>query len=268
MKPIDSFHDSWKRANYLLRLYNLLKTSLTYKTTKPWKENFKNSPIYPRKWKQKDDVMRAGHQEVALLAIRNPSESEWTKDHFGHEWLSELLCAALVFAVSAMDRYFHDFVVDKSLTLLSRRVDKIPPDLSKFKISLGTAEVVARKALKSRKVGQAIRPRTILKEKFREELHRKTFQTYDEICDAFKMLGLQDNWSKVTQELRKPLTNNEVKEKLKQIVDRRNKIVHEGNKVREKRPRRPKRFQIDFKKTHEDIDWIQNLVDAIDKVIT
>ncbi len=37
-----------------------------------------------------------------------------TSDHFAHDYVSELLRSSVVNSVSAMDRYFHDLVLNRS----------------------------------------------------------------------------------------------------------------------------------------------------------
>lgn len=263
VSPFESFEYSWNRADYLLRLYSLLFSTSKNKLAKNWETRFKRSKVVY--WNDGDELIKikGAPADDALFVIRNPSSLNWTKEHFKEKWLSELLCASLVFSVSAMDRYFHDLIVKNILTVLKR--NEIPRALGKFKIPLTTAEDIAQKAFDAKKENKKAQLRTILKDKFREELHRVTFQAYDEINDAFSYLGLEVSWKKVAQQLQ--CQPGQIKKKLGSIIDRRNKIVHEADVVRTKRPRRTKKHEIDLNETNSDIHWIHTLVEAINNTV-
>lgn len=258
MKPIEAFEDAWKRSEYLLDLYDLLYTKRLRKTRADWKKNFREL----MHWPGKKPVMRIDGKD-AILVVTN--EEKWTMDHFKHDRLSELLCAALSATVSSMDRYFHELVVDNVLTLLTREGEETPKALAKFKIPLKTAENIARKALEAKKKTKKAQLRSILKDNFRDELHKVTFQAFDEINDAFSFLGLKDTWKTVAGQIQ--CQPKDIKERLGSIVDRRNKIVHEANIIRGKKPRKPKRHQMTYNDTEEDINWIRSLVETIDNVV-
>ncbi len=272
--PIESFKGSWGRADYLLRLYDLLRISRRRnKTDKRWENKFKESSAYPLpRWGKRDKVIKVGNEEMALIAVR-VTNTEWEEKHFKDEWLSELLCAALVSTVSAMDRYFHDLVVDRLIPLLYQCQGEVemPRALSQFKIPLRTADDIAKKALDAKKKGENPQLRLILKDKFREELHRQTFQGYEDINDAFALLGLSKPWNKVVEQLERHSEDikkpDDIRERLTEIVDLRNKFAHEGRKERQKKRHQDKLYKISYEDIQKNIEWIHKLVEAVDNVV-
>ena len=67
-------------------------------------------------WPRSEKISRVDGRDC-LLILR--ASSGINRSHFSHDYLSELLRLSLVSAVSAMDRYFHDAIVEKSWALLS-----------------------------------------------------------------------------------------------------------------------------------------------------
>ena len=63
------------------------------------------------------------------------------------------------------------------------------------------------------------------------------------------------------------LPTEDIEDKLNQIVFRRNQIVHEGDIMRSSRPQKLKYNKIDHSKIKDDVEWLNLLINSIDKSI-
>jgi len=215
-------------------------------------------------WNTGDRLVRVDGDDM-LLVIRNLEG--WDMDHFSHDWLAELLRAALSAAVSSVDRYFHDLVVSRLVDLVDRDEKTIPKALGVFPLSLADVEATIKKAIETDDKGcRKTRPRTVLKDRFRNALHKETFQGFEQIGTAFGMLGLSKVWKDVAQRLN--CETNDIKDKLNRIVLRRNQIVHEGDMLRSSRPREIKLHTIDKDDIKSNIQWLRSMIREIDSVVT
>jgi hypothetical protein len=259
MKPIDAFSEAHSRALYLVDLYNLLHNTRQRRIRSDWADSFKSL----MHWNRSDELERVDGNGCVLI-LRNPTQ--WTMQHFEHEHLSELLRSALICGVSALDRYLHDVICKHVLPLLSRPQDQVPKKLARFEICLSDAEAAVAHALRSRRAnGTATRPRTTLKAKFADALHKRSFQSSSEIEQAFRLLDIRSPWGKVAQRMAGDA--DVVRRRLDQIVHRRNQIVHEGDMMRSPKPRDVKLHDITSGKTRADLEWLRSLVQAMDRVI-
>ena len=80
------------------------------------------------------------------------------------------------------------------------------------------------------------------------------------------MAGVEKAWSKVASELNENAVD--IKTRLNNLVHRRNQIVHEGDMKRASRPRSLQFNEIDPAEIRDDIDWVDCLIDAMDRVVT
>lgn len=259
MKPVQVFEDAIVRSEYLVDLYDLLLNQRERAIRKDWADSFKRL----MRWQRADELVRVDGNGC-ILVLRN--KPDWEMKDFTHPHLAELLRAALTCAVSASDRYFHDLISSHVLTLLAKPYDQIPNSLARFEMTLIDAEISLKKALETEKgKRKATRPRTILKERFCDALHRETFQTFQQIGRAFGMLGLKDTWRKVAKTMN--CTVEDIKAGLTKIVRRRNQIVHEGDMMREARPRAVKLNDIRSGDVKRYIKWLASLVKAVSEVV-
>jgi hypothetical protein len=126
-----------------------------------------------------------------------------------------LLRASVVFSVSAMDAYFHDKV---RYRVGRYKIDELPPALGRVQIKLSdlaTWESHERK-------GNAIRNWVV------EQMSVKSLQSKDQIADAMRMCGVEAFWEKVFPDAQQ---RREVLRQLRGFSDRRNDIVHEGDRL-------------------------------------
>ena len=168
--------------------------------------------------------------------------------------LDELLRAEIVFGVSALDCYIHD-VVRIGMKKLLTSVDE-PNGFQNFGVSMHFVKGLL----------QASNPQDRLT-LFDQEVRRlhgfKSFQKAENISQGFALIGVRRLWDKAAVEFGIPAAD--VKTKLNLIVDRRNKIAHEGDidptlGVGNKYP-------IDLAMVSNAIDFIGELVAVIHKIV-
>lgn len=126
VSPKGGFDVGIERAEHLLVLYTLLKNTRIRAVRKDWATKFKGL----MKWPASETVLRVdGANKNSILIVRE-SVGLSTR-HFSHDYCAELLRAAVVGAVSALDRYCHDLIVRRSWKLLSQKEADIPAELKR-----------------------------------------------------------------------------------------------------------------------------------------
>ena len=167
--------------------------------------------------------------------------------------LSDMLRAALVLAVSALDYYIHE-VVRIGMLEIHRGQRPEPPAFSRFQISLGNARAGIN-------AGQNID--SWLEDEIRQRHSYKSFQQPEAIADAIRLISDKKLWEEVSTNMSRPA--KDIKQQLNRIVDRRNKIAHEadidptlsiGN-----------RWPIDELLVNEAVDFIEQVVESIHNIL-
>jgi hypothetical protein len=179
--------------------------------------------------------------------------------------LSDILRAALVLAVSALDYYVHEVVTLGMLEIhRGQRSEPNPPRnssqsaFSRFQVSLGGARqerliamdiaswleneiqqsqgssflqqshtVSALLPVISNSVLNRLNNASWLEDEVRERLSYQSFQQPEKIADAIRLISDKKLWEEVAQKLGR--SAKDVKQQLSVIVDRRNKIAHEAD---------------------------------------
>lgn len=182
--------------------------------------------------------------------------------------LSDLLRAALVLAVSALDYYVHEITRIGMLEI--HRGDRPEPSgkntgesaFSRFKVSLGNAREERNLAINigdwlefellqnsnndfvhqahhlaefipfiSQSLSNKLNSSTWLDNEIRKLHSYKSFQTPENIAEAIRLISDKSLWKEVGNFLGKPtdLEVKAIKQELNAIVDRRNKIAHEAD---------------------------------------
>jgi hypothetical protein len=160
-----------------------------------------------------------------------------------------LLRASVVFAVSAMDAYFHD----KARYRVGRFTAATLPDaLKKFPIKMGD---LATWDSHQRK-GNAIRNWVV------GQLSFRSLQSKDAIADAMRLCGVDGFWDKVYPNA---TTKNQALEQLKEYGDRRNDIVHEGDRLSARNSGKQLR-NIDVQYARECREFVASVVDTVEAV--
>ena len=130
--------------------------------------------------------------------------------------LTDLLRSELVMIVSALDLYIHEVVRLGMLEcFLGRRV---PTDsFHRFQVTLeGTIQAISMPG-----------SNVWLDEQVRDRLGHRTFQQPDDIAEAIRLISNVELWNSVAVQLQS--TSRDVRDRLRLVVDRRNKIVHEAD---------------------------------------
>lgn len=167
--------------------------------------------------------------------------------------LSDILRAALVLSVSALDFYVHE-IVRLGMLEIHRGLRPEPPAFSRFQISLGSA----RKGL-----SVALNLDYWLEDEIRQRHSYKSFQQPENVADAIRLISDKKLWEEVAKVMGR--SAQDVKQQLSIIVDRRNKIAHEadidptlglGN-----------RWGINESLVNDAVDFIEQVVESIHSVL-
>jgi hypothetical protein len=169
---------------------------------------------------------------------------------------------AVVMSVAALDTYMHRLIIEKAYTH-----DPLPGSLAalsfRFDYALEQADSIGRAA---RSKPKNSRPRVELKKALRERLLQETFQRYEDVSGALGMAGLSGNWAAIGGRLSPTLQPKEIATRLNAIVDRRNRIVHEGDYERRERPQKSTLNSITHAEARADVDFLADLIEAIHAV--
>jgi hypothetical protein len=210
--------------------------------------------------------------------------------------LSDVLRAALVLAVSALDYYVHEVVTLGMLEIhRGQRAEPLPSANSsqsafaRFQVSLGGARQERLIALDisswleqeiqqnhgfsfvqqshtisallpaiSNSILNRINNTSWLEDEIRERLGYQSFQQPDKIADAIRLISEKKLWEEVSIQLGKP--QKDIKQQLSAIVDRRNKIAHEADGI-------GSRWNIDEVLVNDAVDFLEKVVESIHQVL-
>lgn len=166
--------------------------------------------------------------------------------------VTDLLRAQIVMVVSALDHYIHSIT---RIGMLEVYDGKRPPTnaFSRFQVTIDAAMTgIAGSS------GNAWFETVI-----RESQGHLAFQHPDKIPDAVRLFSLCELWPSVASHL--GLTVPDVKNRLRLIVDRRNKIAHEADLD----PDYPgSRWPISPSESTDAVDFVQDVCEAIHAVVT
>ncbi len=179
----------------------------------------------------------------SLVALHNALRSQATSALE----ISDILRAALVMVVSALDQYVHD-VVRLGMLDIWRRNRRETSAFLQFRISLNSARMAATSGAYD----------NWLEEEVRDQHGWQSFQQPDKIADAFRLVCSQPLWQEVANRL--SINVQDVKEKLGLIIDRRNKIAHEADVD----PTFPNsRWPIDERLVNDSVAFVERVVEAM-----
>lgn len=174
----------------------------------------------------------------------------------------ELLRADWVARVSALDLYVHELVAQRMLRIISGELPQTPA-FSRFRVS---SETLVRM-----RGGPELAAKAAFDLDVREQFAIQTFQMPEKIADAIRLCSPTKLWLEVAADQNPGATPAQLeafakstKATLSLIVERRNKIAHEGD-LRPSIPREP--WPIAESDVVEVRNFISNLVNSIDKVV-
>ncbi|MEO8152167.1 MAG: hypothetical protein ABI605_03780 [Rhizobacter sp.] len=138
----------------------------------------------------------------------------------------ELLRAEWVARVSALDLFVHELVAQRMMSVFEGTLAK-PPGYSAFMLPSDTVDRI-RNALTATEANAAFDLEV------RRQLGLLTFQHPDKIADGLRMCSSAELWNEVAVHQggtppTKLATAKHIRRQLTTIVDRRNKIAHEGD---------------------------------------
>ncbi len=166
--------------------------------------------------------------------------------------LSDVLRAQLVLAVSALDHYVHEVVRLGMLEIHAGQRNSTPTFL-KFPISMEDVRQTMVVPASTDWLETAIRSRN----------GWQSFQQPDNIANAIRLISDIRLWDEVAVSLGEG-NPSRIKEQLKLIVERRNKIAHEAD-IDPTFPGR--RWPIDEKLVDDTTDFIEQIVETIHRLL-
>jgi len=257
--PKDAFDFAIARARHQLTLYDILHDSRQRNIRRDWKERFCEF----MRWPKSEKIVRVdGASKQSMLILRE--SVGLTRSEFAHEYLSEILRGVVTASVSALDRYIHDQVTDKSLQLLRRAEADVPKELRQIKVPLLTA----KRSMEKLRGDSSARPGALLKAELREILHKEeTFQSVASVEKGAKMLGIRDFWGRILAELPRFSSKGEVQEELRAVTHRRNQIVHEADLIIQERPRDTKLRDIGRSDAENALAFVEEFVFGVDRLV-
>lgn len=232
-----------------------------------------------------------------LIALHNSVKAQAT----GALDVSDMLRAALVLAVSALDYYVHEVVTLGMLEIhRGQRSEPIPSAnttqsaFSRFQVSLGGARQDRLIAINlaawleadiqqaqgyeflqesqtistlipiiSSSILNRLNNTAWLESEIRERLGYQSFQQPDKIAEEIRYISDKKLWDEVAGQMDKPA--RDVKQQLNSIVDRRNKIAHEADI--DPTFNIGSRWNIDEVLVGDAVDFIERLVESIHQVL-
>jgi RiboL-PSP-HEPN len=232
-----------------------------------------------------------------LTALHNSVKAQAT----GALDLSDMLRAALVLSVSALDYYVHEVVTLGMLeTHRGQRSEPISSAnttqsaFSRFQVSLGGARQDRLTAIDiaswleadlqqvqgydflqqphtvsaliptiSSRILDRLNNTSWLESEIRERLGYQSFQQADKIAEAIRYISDKKLWDEVAIQMNK--SAKDIKQQLNSIVDRRNKIAHEADI--DPTFNIGSRWNIDELLVGDAVDFIERLVESIHRVL-
>jgi hypothetical protein len=165
----------------------------------------------------------------------------------------ELLRAEWVMRVSALDLYIHE-AVSQNLLKIFQGTRSVCPGYSKLQISSDALMTIHAN-------GPSLASDAAFDLEIRTKLARATYQFPDDIADGLRMVSPIDLWNEIARYhgAAPAQVNKEaavLRGELTQIVNRRNKIVHEGD-MQPSIPRMP------WPISRQDVDHVRTIIERI-----
>jgi len=136
----------------------------------------------------------------------------------------ELLRSAVVFSLSALDAYFHQKIEDAIVPILNADIEKMPGPLGNMAMPVLEVERMLR---------YYNRPHEKIKAVLKDRLYTLSYMKPDKVLDAVKLLGVEDFFSKVGEEI--DLEEDTIRSRLSRWAERRNQIAHEHDRIGRRR---------------------------------
>lgn len=151
-----------------------------------------------------------------------------------HGQIDDLLRSSYVLAVGALDAFVHDRVAERLVPYIRSRLDRDPSALEPIEKELKDVEL--RELLRWLTLS---RPFVQVRRVIEQKIGSQSFQHPGKIEEAFRLIGKNDIWEGITQELE--ITTDRLKKNLAGTAKRRNQIVHEGDREQSRLKKHQKR---------------------------
>lgn len=170
--------------------------------------------------------------------------------------ISDILRSQIVLAVSALDCYFHDLCEESMLHIFEHKNFSANNAFKNFTISMDTLHQIANTSVMSEKS-------FFLSKEIKRKNSYRSFQEPKNISEALSYIGISKVWVKVGEIV--GIESSELQSRLSLIISRRNQIAHESDinptlGIGEK-------YAIDDKIVKKTIDFIKQIIDAIERVV-
>lgn len=258
MTPIQAYDHARDRALLLFRLCEGLTNRRSRSIRSDWKASF----CTLMHWPQNSEIQRIDGKDAIVILRDGCSLHE---SDFGAVVFQELLRSALVMSVSALDRYMHERITKKIVGALQK--GNLCKEQNEFLIPATVAIQVAIKMVNARKETEkkAIRPANEIRNAIQELLFKRTFQSWREIEEGFRLIGVLGLSGKL-QPAYQVADMGPTKSTLNKIARTRNRIVHEADLVRHKKGGKPRLHPISASDVRNAIEFLDDLVKKLELV--
>lgn len=256
MTPNQAFQDVMDRARRLMRLHDGLINTRQRSIRNDWRRKF----CRLMRWKVDTAIERVDSVD-AVVVLREGSNLK--VEDFAQDTMDDLLRSAHVFAVSALDRYVHERVCKGIIA--AYRNGSLLKEQNDFSIPLKLAMEAADALRKAQKEGKQVRPANEFRKAVQEILHKRPFQSWRDIEYAFRLIGVSGLAGDI--QANKGLSDlTSYKKQLALVVERRHRIVHEGDLPRHQRGGQAIKASITPKQVNDAINYIEDLVAELEKI--
>lgn len=206
------------------------------------------------------DIFRKNHERAAgLLAMHTNRFPTGRPPATGES--PDLLRATIVFAVAAVDTYFHDKILEN--------VPPIIQHCGKTQSGLpGALAEILKPALNPEKTLALLyrkRPDIEFRKILADHISDNTYQDAGQIERGLKLIGVTDIWEELRLSL-KLRSKNKAKKYIQAFVTRRHNIVHEADLYKSYRSHQQMR-PISRPFTKQCISSIERFIEGLDKII-
>jgi hypothetical protein len=172
----------------------------------------------------------------------------------------DLLRAALVQSVAALDRYVHDRITKSIVAAYRNR--PLNKEQANFSIPVSIALKIANKVAAARASKTQIRPANVVRNAIQEVLHKRPFQSWNEIEKAFALIGITGLKGHIQRNRGLANLDAEIAH-LSGLVRTRNLIVHEGHIRRHQRGGKATLLPITASEVRGGIQFLRALVNDL-----
>jgi hypothetical protein len=257
MTPRQAYDHIAVRARRLLRLHDGLVNTRQRKMRRDWKAGF----CRLMHWRQDSGIDRVDSKDALIILRHGASLSS---SDFSASAVDDLLRAALALGVGALDRYVHERVVKQVIRSLRGRT--LRPAQERLAISAPLALRMTEALRKAARDGKRIRPANQFRIALQETLHRRTFQNWREIEEAFELIGISGLAGKL-QSAYGVADITPIRSQLNNIAQRRHFIVHEGDLIRHQRGGQTRVHPITRKYVQDSLAFFDTLVAHLEATV-